>query len=169
MWSITTGGQVAINGIADATTAKVIELAYVDGKIWQENSSQLWWGEAQPNASWSRQVGTPTSPLPAPSAPPPAPVLGSNTPSAIESVATGTGAAITDVSGNTWTITGTAQVAVDGVAIDNRERVIELAFINNVVWQENASSLWWGRSGPRPFLGRPVQAPASARFRPPSP
>ena len=37
-----------MNGTADATTANVTELAYVSGAIWQENASNLWWGQDQP-------------------------------------------------------------------------------------------------------------------------
>ena len=56
-WTITAGGQVAINGVADTTTANVIELAYVNATIWQENSSNLWWGETQPNDAWASVTG----------------------------------------------------------------------------------------------------------------
>ena len=55
-WTITSGGQVAVDSIVDTTTANVTGLAYVNGTIWQENSSRLWWGNA---------AGTATSPLPA--------------------------------------------------------------------------------------------------------
>ncbi len=80
IWTITNGGLVATNGNADATTANVIELAYVNGTIWQENSSKLWWGETQPNTGWAIGAGTATSPLPATSGPTPPPtgtVIGS--------------------------------------------------------------------------------------------
>jgi hypothetical protein len=53
-----------VNNLADATTANVIELAYVNGTIWQENSSDLWWGKTSPIAAWAPQSGTSTSPLP---------------------------------------------------------------------------------------------------------
>jgi hypothetical protein len=62
-WTITSGGQVAVNGTTDTSTAHVTELAYVDGKIWQENSSSLWWGKTSPTAAWSPSAGTATSPL----------------------------------------------------------------------------------------------------------
>ena len=67
-WTITPGGQVAVNGTADPTTANVIELAYVNGTVWQENASKLWWGKSSPSASWSPAPGTAISPLPATSA-----------------------------------------------------------------------------------------------------
>jgi hypothetical protein len=65
-WTITSGGQVAVNGAVDAITGGVIELAYVNGTIWQENNSDAWYGETAPNDSWS--PGTTTSPLPTASA-----------------------------------------------------------------------------------------------------
>jgi hypothetical protein len=48
----------------DPTTANVTELAYVDGEIWQENTSNLWWGKTTPADAWAPGPGTPTSPLP---------------------------------------------------------------------------------------------------------
>jgi ribosomal protein S11 len=63
-WSITSGGQVAVNGTTDASTAGVKELAYVDGKVWQENTSNVWWGKTSPTAAWSPTAGSSTSPLP---------------------------------------------------------------------------------------------------------
>lgn len=63
-WTITSSGQVAVNAVPDATTANVVELATVNGTIWQENSSDLWWGKTSPAAAWAPGAGTSTSPLP---------------------------------------------------------------------------------------------------------
>ncbi|HEY0182199.1 MAG TPA: hypothetical protein VGC09_05270, partial [Rhodopila sp.] len=63
-WTITSSGLVAVNGIADTTTANVKELAYVDNTIWQENASNLWWAKAHPTDAWSSGDGTSISPLP---------------------------------------------------------------------------------------------------------
>lgn len=143
-WTITAGGQVAINGTADATTGNVTELAYVNGTIWQENSANMWWGETQPNAAWSPQAGTATSPLPAP--PAPKPIV---TPSANDTVVNaGSNAAIVDSAGNKWTITSGAQVAVNGNADATTAGVIELAYVNGTIWQENSASLWSGETQP---------------------
>ncbi|HEY0185763.1 MAG TPA: cellulase family glycosylhydrolase, partial [Rhodopila sp.] len=72
-WTITSDGLVAVNATPDATTANVIELAYVNGTIWQENSSKLWWSKTRPDMSWSAGDGTATSPLPATPTPTPKP------------------------------------------------------------------------------------------------
>jgi hypothetical protein len=65
IWTITGTGQVAVNGTGDATTANVTELAYVNGNVWQENASNLWWDKTSPSAAWAPEAGTATSPLPA--------------------------------------------------------------------------------------------------------
>ena len=166
-WTITAGGQVATNGIADTTTAGVVELAYVNGTIWQENSANLWWGETQPNASWSPQAGTAVSPLPA--SPSPAPVV---TPSANDTVlAAGSGAVIVDAAGNKWTITSGAQVAVNGQVDTTTAGVIALAYVNGTIWQENSANLWWGETQPNaswaPTAGTAV-SPLPAPPAPPS-
>jgi endoglucanase len=62
-WTITSNGQVAVNGVTDITTANVKELIYVNSEIWQENASNLWWGKTSPAAAWSPGMGTSKSPL----------------------------------------------------------------------------------------------------------
>nr|WP_294514059.1 hypothetical protein [uncultured Rhodopila sp.] len=150
LWTITSGGQVAVNGTTDATTANVTELAYVNGTIWQENASKLWWGETKPNDSWAPAAGTATSPLPAaPVTPPVVTPPATKTPSANDTVVlAGSKAAITDASGNLWTITSTGQVAVNGTTDAATANVTELAYVNGTIWQENASKLWWGETKP---------------------
>ena len=37
-WTLTSGGLVAKNGVADQSTGDVIQLAYVGGVLWQEVS-----------------------------------------------------------------------------------------------------------------------------------
>lgn len=69
-WTITSGGQVAVNGTVDAATYKVTELAYVNGVVWQEDFANLWWGKTSPGGSWMPTAGTSTSPLPASTVPP---------------------------------------------------------------------------------------------------
>jgi hypothetical protein len=49
--------------MVDTRTANVTEMAYVDDKIWQENTAKLWYSETTPNGTWT--PGTTTSPLPA--------------------------------------------------------------------------------------------------------
>ncbi|MEA2790366.1 MAG: hypothetical protein QOG73_2772 [Acetobacteraceae bacterium] len=50
-WSIA-NGQVVVNGVADQTTANVIEIANVGRQIWQENSQNSWWSKSAPADAW---------------------------------------------------------------------------------------------------------------------
>jgi hypothetical protein len=144
-WTITPGGQVAINGTIDTTTSGVIELAYVNGTIWQENGNKLWWGETQPNAAWAPAAGTATSPLLPSTTPRPTPVPASANNTV---VLKGSTAAIIDATGNKWTITAAGQVAINGTADTTTSGVIELAYVNGTIWQENGNKLWWGETQP---------------------
>jgi len=72
-WTITTKGQVAVNGKVDTTTANVLEIAYVSGEIWQENAGKLWWAKTKPASTWLPAGGTAVSPLPAVPTPTPKP------------------------------------------------------------------------------------------------
>jgi hypothetical protein len=51
--------------------------------------------------------------------------------------------AIIDAAGVEWTINDMAQVAVNGVGDTSTANVIAIAFINNQVWQQNKSLMWW--------------------------
>ena len=72
-WTITASGQVAVNGVADATTGNVIELAYEKGVVWQENTAKLWWSKTLPTDAWGPAAGTATSPVPTTPTPTPTP------------------------------------------------------------------------------------------------
>ncbi|MGD0108660.1 MAG: hypothetical protein ABSC06_32165, partial [Rhodopila sp.] len=144
-WTITAGGQVAVNGVADTTTIGVIELAYEKGLVWQENSNDDWWSKSSPTDAWGPTGGTATSPVPVASTSPPSP---DNT-----VVMAGSSGAITDASGNAWTITTGGQVAVNGVADTTTKGVIELAYENGLVWQENSNDYWWSKTSPSDAWG----------------
>jgi hypothetical protein len=60
-WTITSGGQIAVNGTVDSITSGVTQLVYVNSTIWQENTWKNWYGESKPNDSWSS--ATTTSPV----------------------------------------------------------------------------------------------------------
>jgi hypothetical protein len=134
-WTLVSG-VVDENGTAAGYSSGVTEIAYVNGTVWQENASSLWWSWT--GTGWSTGAGTSTSPLPA------TPVASPND----TAVLAGSTAAITDASGNTWTITSGGQVAVNGVADTTTANVTELAYVNNEVWQENTGNLWWGKTSP---------------------
>jgi hypothetical protein len=60
-WSII-NGHVAVNGVVDPTTSRVIELAYESGQIWQQNADHLWWSKKAPADSWAPPNGTSHNP-----------------------------------------------------------------------------------------------------------
>jgi hypothetical protein len=142
-WTITSTGQVAINGVADTTTAGVVVLAYEKGLIWQENTTSLWWSKTSPGAAWGPAAGTATSPVPVVVTPSPDNTV----------LKAGSVSAITDASGNKWTITAGGQVAVNGVADTTTAGVVVLAYEKGLVWQENTASLWWSKTAPSAAWG----------------
>jgi hypothetical protein len=66
VWTISASGQVVRNGVPDTFTNNVIELAYKNGVLWQENTAGLWYakvGNAPGNYhGWSS--GTYEAPVP---------------------------------------------------------------------------------------------------------
>lgn len=134
-WTIVNGG-VDENGTAAGYSSGVVEIAYVNGAIWQENASKLWWSWT--GSAWSSGSGTSTSPLPAPPA---------VTPSANNTtLLAGATGSITDASGNKWTIVN-GVVDENGKAAGVTSSVAELAYVKGVVWRESTSKLWWSWSG----------------------
>lgn len=132
-WAIaaTQGGQVTVNGVTDTTTNNVVGLAYVTGKVWHVNANGQWYSKAYPSDSWNGPQGSP---------------IIATSPNGF--VVPRDGTAITDANGNTWTITPGAQVALNGIADTTTANVVQLAFVSNQVWQENASLLWWSKTVP---------------------
>ncbi len=112
VWTISTSDQVAVNGITDATTANVTELAYVDGDVWQENAGNLWWAKTSPAAAWGPSAGTSASPLPTPASE--IVVTGGTVAAASDLNATMAGAYTLDGSAISLTAPGAATVTVGG-------------------------------------------------------
>jgi hypothetical protein len=52
IWTITTGGQIAKNGVADTTTSNVVLIAYKNSEVYQQNNQLLWWGWV--SNAWAR-------------------------------------------------------------------------------------------------------------------
>ena len=112
------------------------------------------------NTLAAADMGSPTAAtpdVPAPDAPPmPAPIPVDPNPVAPTPVASpddttvmaGSSAALTDASGNQWTITDQGQVAVNDATDMTTANVTALAYVGGTVWQENQSNLWWGKTSP---------------------
>ena len=50
------GYQVTVDGAVDTTTANLVQLALVDGTIWQQNTAGLWYSKTTPASSWSQST-----------------------------------------------------------------------------------------------------------------
>jgi hypothetical protein len=135
-WSLI-GDKVAVDGTPDATTGRVVALAYEDGKVWQQNQDGLWWAKTASTDAWTPTYGTSVSPVPAGSILP-------ESPDAFVAAAPGQTVV---AGGHAWTFLG-GQVVVDGKVDGTTANVVELAYKDGKVWQENASHLWWSKAAP---------------------
>lgn len=154
-WSISADARVALDGVAYASTANVVALAWCGGVIWQKNAAGKWYA-AQGGGTWS--AGTPTSPMP--DEPPPAwPISPDNTQVA-------GGGSLIDSDGHTWTITADERVATDGVPDASTNNVVALAWCGGVLWQQNRIGKWYaskdGRWLPGTFTSPMPKAPTTA-------
>ena len=52
------GYQVTVDGAVDPTTANLVQMAIVNGTIWQENTAGLWYSKTTPASSWSAPTST---------------------------------------------------------------------------------------------------------------
>jgi hypothetical protein len=123
VWTITSGGQMAINGNTIAVTGNVVEIAYINGKIWQRISIDTYWYEVTSVVSTTVPTvnfgaATTTSPIPTPQS-------------------------ITDTHGYVWTITSSAKMAINGNVITDTAEVVELVYVNGQVWQLNSPGNWY--------------------------
>ncbi len=71
-WTITSGSQVAVNGLIDATTSAVVELAWVTGVLWQNNTAGKWYASKGIGLWGAGTLVNPLTGLP----PPPPPGVG---------------------------------------------------------------------------------------------
>lgn len=68
--------------------------------------------------------------------------VGGGTQSPNNTVVTSVAGSIVDAGGITWTITAGGQVAINGITDTSTSGVVELAYVNSVVWYEGAGNLW---------------------------
>ena len=129
------------NGAPAGYTAVVTQIVYVNHTVWQQNAAGGWW-------FW--QGGTwvfgadPTTACTA-------------SESASCTSLTGTSGTITDSTGNAWAL---ASSATDGLVVDENgapagysAQVTELAYVNQLVWQQNAAGGWWSWQSGNWFAG----------------
>lgn len=116
-WTITPTAKVAVNGVVLSTTAGVAKLVYVNNGVWELNTSGNWYALGMTPAVLSS--ASKISPIP-----------------------TWTGGVI-DTQLNSWTITPTAQMSVNGTAITATKNVLEISYVGNVIWEHDSSGLWY--------------------------
>lgn len=129
IWTLV-NSQVAVNGVVDQTTSNVIKLAYVSGLVWQENSSDLWYSKKVPSDTWSAATSidpTTNQSSNGTTIPPATVIVGSD--------------------GTQWGLSG-GQVTVNGTVDTTTANVIEMAYVNALVWQESSDNLWWYKKVP---------------------
>jgi hypothetical protein len=124
-WTIKSG-TVYENGKKTASSANIIRLVYLNNTIYQENSAKNW-------SAWNGSRWTSTS------NPEKASANGTAIPTAT---------LIIDTSGNNWTIIS-GVVYVNGALAGHSANVIELLYLNGVIYQETSASAWsfWNGSG----------------------
>jgi hypothetical protein len=126
IWTVV-GGVVLANGNPAGYSKSVIELAYVNGMIYQENGDQNWWGWN--GSTWIASANPLTASTQSPS--------GTTIPSATQ---------IVDSNGAVWTVSA-GVIYVNGTLAGYSNGVVQLVYSNGVIYQENGSSLWWAWNG----------------------
>ena len=126
-WTVA-DGRVVINGATDWSTRRVILLAYVDGKMYQENADNRWWSRSLPTDGWTET-----------SAPDLTRSMGTLTMSSSSS--------LTDPSGNVWSIVD-SRIVVNGVVDPTTRNVTDVTYVDGVIWQKNADDNWYGKASP---------------------
>jgi hypothetical protein len=123
---IVSGGVVFKNGSGAGYTASVVELLYLNGTIYQENSAGGWW-------SWNGSGW-----------------IGASKPLSQTGSASGTtippATQIVDASGNVWIVSG-GVVFKNGSAAGYSANVIDLVYLNGIIHQENTAKNWWSWNG----------------------
>lgn len=134
--------------VADLLTSNVIAMAYVNGVVWQENTSLLWYAKVGnvPGSYDGWAAGIKTGPLKAS-------INGTLIEPNFDSAAGKpllnnlAGSVIVDSQGNLWGISPTGQVVENGATDKLTSNVIDITYINGKVWQENTSLLWYAKVG----------------------
>ena len=56
LWQINAAKQIVIDGRVDTTTNRVIAMALVNGRVWQENVDGNWYSKMKPSDTWTSAV-----------------------------------------------------------------------------------------------------------------
>ncbi len=148
--SASKGLQIAVNGTVDTTTANVVLLETLGGKIVQENAAGNWYSKPGAGGAWTQ--------IPAPAAPSAPSTDGT-------SITTASASPIIDQAGNAWTLVQSAskglQIAVNGTVDPTTANVVLLETLGGKIVQENTAGNWYSKPGPSGAWTR-IAAPAAA-------
>jgi endoglucanase len=125
-WTLAATKTIFINGLPAGYTSNVILILYYNGTIYQENSAGGWW--AWINGNWAG-CGDPRSSQssgPSPS--------GTSIPQTSQ---------IIDAKGNTWTLSASKTVLLNGTPAGYTNNVILILYYNGTIYQENSAGGWW--------------------------
>ena len=128
-------GQVYKNGVLDVLTNRVIAIGFINGKVVQENINKLWFAKTgQGYDGW----GTPGARDGHIANPFSASASG-------KTIVPDSTSPIVDGAGNLWWIKD-GKVVENGVVDSLTHGVIEMAYVNGKVYQENDQFLWWQKT-----------------------
>lgn len=146
VYAINNFGQVTIDGHVDLTTSRVDGLGYSNGHVWQKIGNNQWYSKTSPTAAW---VGFPSAYGPAMAVSASANYT-FNKPAAYSAtdVSSNNANQIFDTNANLWTINLAGQVVIDGRIDVTTAHVVQMALVNGVISQENASGNWYSKVKP---------------------
>jgi hypothetical protein len=151
--------QVAVNGVTDSTTSKVVSLTYVNKQVWQKNVNNMYWGKTDPSATWlptNGQSSLPTQLQPSKDG---------------TTITKASDSPVIDNNLNSWSLVNGQnglQVAVNGTADTTTSQVIALGVFGGKIWQENTNKMWWSKASPGDAWG-PDGGTSTAPTAPTSP
>jgi hypothetical protein len=128
VWTLTSGTDLlVVNGVTQAGSATVSNMAYVNHTIWAEAGGN-WYSADYSGGTVNVLSGPASTPLESPN---------------LSTFAAGTSSEITDSAGNVWTLTsGTDLLTVNGVTQTGSATVSNMAYVNHTVWAEAYGS-WY--------------------------
>src|SRR5271166_2056355 len=144
VWTITSGGVVAENGVNNPNTSNALFILYYGGTVYYKNTSGTW--HSWSGTTWRSLTGDPR-------------IVSGNGMSAMAS----SSSSIVDGSENVWLVTGLNQVVRNGVVDTSAPNASQVMYVNGTVYHQNSmnddwyswgGSSWTSIGGQNPLLTR---------------
>lgn len=128
-------GQVYRNGEVDALTNRVVAIGFIDGKVMQQNTDNLWWQKTYEGYDGWGTPGNPDGHIANPF------------PQSERTIVTqGSAAPIVDRAGNLWWVDN-GKVVENGVPDNLTAGVLSVAMDwSGAIYQQNNHHLWWQKT-----------------------